>query len=75
MTPRWIWFAGGAAAGVWATLKARRAAYRLTPPGLIDQAGALGAGLRAFNQEVRDGMRIRESQLTDTLELRPEDDH
>lgn len=68
MTPRVLWFVAGTAAGVYASAKARRAAYRLSMPGLIDQAGALGSGWRAFNAELREGMQAKEHQLrTETL--------
>ncbi len=64
----------GTAAGIYASAKAKRAAYRLSMPGLIDQAAALGTGARAFNAEVRDGMSAKEHQIrTNTLlpELEP----
>lgn len=71
MNPRIAWFAAGAATGVWAVVKARRTAYRLSPPGLIDQAGALGVGVRAFADEVREGMAAREHELTHQLHPDP----
>ena len=67
MTPRALWFAVGSAAGAYATVKARRAAYRLSVPGLVDQAAALGLGWRAFSSEVRDGMQARERDLLGDL--------
>ncbi len=63
MTPRVVWFVAGTAAGVYASVKARRAAYRVSMPGLVDQASALGEGWRAFASEVRDGMADRERQV------------
>ena len=60
MKPRILWFVAGSAAGVYATTKARRAAHRLSMPGLVDQAAALGLGWRAFSSELRDGMETRE---------------
>ena len=63
MTPRVLWFVAGTAAGVYASVKARRAAYRLSMPGLVDQAGALGTGWRAFNAELRAGMQAKEHQF------------
>ncbi|RLV55408.1 hypothetical protein D9V41_11675 [Aeromicrobium phragmitis] len=63
MTPRVLWFVAGTAAGVYASVKARRAAYRMSMPGLIDQASALGSGVRAFNAEMREGMQAKEYQL------------
>jgi hypothetical protein len=63
MNPRLIWFVAGSAAGVYASVKARRAAYRMSMPGLIDQAAALGTGVRAFADEVRDGMTTAEHRV------------
>lgn len=63
MKPRALWFVAGSAVGVYASAKARRAAYRLSMPGLVDQAAALGQGWRAFADEVRDGMTTAERQL------------
>ena len=53
MRGRTVWFVAGTAAGVYAATKARRAAYRLSMPGLIDQAAAAGLGWRAFAGELR----------------------
>lgn len=69
MRSRLVWFAVGTTAGVYSSFKARRIAYRLTPAGLSDQAGALGVGLRAFGAEVRAGMAEREAQIADELGL------
>lgn len=63
MSSRVVWFVAGTAAGVYASVKARRAAYRVSMPGLIDQAAALGSGMRAFNAEVREGMHAKEHQI------------
>jgi hypothetical protein len=68
MIGRAVWFAAGAAAGVYGTVKARRAAYRLSGPGVIDQAAALGVGWRAFSADLRDGMREREDAVLTTLD-------
>lgn len=67
MKARIVWFVAGSAAGVYATAKARRAAYRLSMPGLVDQAAALGLGWRAFSAELRDGMETREREVVDEL--------
>jgi hypothetical protein len=67
MKSRIVWFVAGSAAGVYATAKARRAAYRLSMPGLVDQAAALGLGWRAFSAELRDGMETREREVVDEL--------
>lgn len=71
MNHRVVWFAAGAAAGVWTVVKARRTAYRLSPPGLIDQAGAVGVGVRAFADEMREGMAARERELAHHLHPDP----
>lgn len=64
---RVFWFAVGAGAGVYAMVKTRRAAERLTPAGIGDQIGALTFGARLFRDEVMVGMTERESQLRDDL--------
>lgn len=73
MTPRLFWFAAGSAAGIYASVKVKRAAYRVTPSGLVDQASALGIGWRAFSAEMRDGMQAREHHIARELSL-PLDD-
>lgn len=67
MRGRTIWFVAGSAAGVYASTKARRAAYRLSMPGLVDQAAALGVGWRAFSTELRDGIELQEHQVAERL--------
>lgn len=63
MMSRVVWLAAGAAAGAYATVKARHAAYRLSVPGMVDQAAALGTGWREFAGEMATGMASREAQL------------
>ena len=77
MRSRIIWFVAGSAGGVYATVKARRAAYRLSMPGLVDQAAALGLGWRAFSAEVNEGMEAREHDIARRLsgDLPPLHDH
>jgi hypothetical protein len=65
---RTTWFVAGAAAGLYASVKARRAAYRLSMPGLIDQAAALGAGWRAFSSELRTGIDQEEQRVAARLD-------
>jgi hypothetical protein len=67
MKSRIVWFVAGSATGVYTAIKARRAAYRLSAPGLVDQAAAAGLGWRAFNAELRDGMRAREDEIARRL--------
>ncbi len=71
MRSRIVWFVAGSAAGVYTAAKARRAAYRLSAPGLVDQAAALGVGWRAFSDEMRDGMQTREQDIVRTLSTDP----
>ena len=68
-----MWFAAGSAAGLYAAVKARRAAYRLSTPGLVDQAAALGLGWRAFSSELRDGMETRQRDIARELSGDPTD--
>ncbi|WP_229051160.1 DUF6167 family protein [Aeromicrobium sp. Leaf350] len=67
MTPRVVWFVAGTAAGVYASVKARRAAYRLSVPGIADQAAALGVGWRELRAETRDGMQAKQRDVVDDL--------
>jgi hypothetical protein len=74
MFRRMFWFLTGAATGVWATVKVRRAVRRLSPDSLAataaDRALETGARLRLFAQDVRAGMAQREGELHDALGLR-----
>lgn len=67
MKSRIVWFVAGSAAGVYSAAKARRVAYRLSTPGLVDQASALGLGWRAFSAELREGMQHREHDIVRQL--------
>ena len=73
MRSRVVWFVAGSAAGLYASVKARRAAYRLSTPGLVDQAAALGLGWRAFSSELRDGMETRQRDIARELSGDPTD--
>ncbi len=75
MRARMVWFVAGSAAGVYAAAKAKRAAYRLSMPGLVDQSAALGLGWRAFRAELRDGMETREREVAHELSGTPNVDH
>lgn len=68
MRARAVWFVAGSAAGVYASAKARRLAYRLSMPGLVDQAAAAGHGWRAFAAEWREGAATREHEIAQRLE-------
>lgn len=66
---RVMWFAAGAGAGVYALVRARRAAEALTPEGLGDRLAALSLGLRMFRSEVQVGMAEKENELRERLVL------
>jgi len=71
MIGRAVWFTAGVAAGIYGSVKARRAAYRLSTPGIIDQAAALGVGWRAFSADLRDGMQERQDDVVRMLGAPP----
>lgn len=64
---RTVWFAAGAAAGIYAVVKGRRAAEALTPDGLRDRAQALGLGMRMLRDEVAQGKVEKEAELRERL--------
>lgn len=64
---RGIWFAAGAACGVYATVRARRAVEAFTPDGIRDRLSGLGAGAHVFGDELRTGMAEKETQLRERL--------
>jgi hypothetical protein len=66
---RALWFAIGAGAAMYTSFRVRRVAYRFTPPGVVDQLAAMGAGVRAFSDEVRVGMAEREAEIAEQLGL------
>jgi hypothetical protein len=64
---RSFWFVAGAGAGVYAMVKARRAAETFTPEGLRDRLSGLSVGAHLFAEEVRTGMTEKETELRDRL--------
>ena len=66
---RSIWFVAGAGAGVYAVIRARRAAEALTPEGLHDRLAGLQLGWQLFSDEVRTGMAEKETELRERLLL------
>ena len=66
------WFVAGAAAGVYATSKARRAAEALTVDGLHDRLTGWFAGARVLAEEVRAGTTEKETELRSSLSLVPD---
>ncbi|HWJ82666.1 MAG TPA: DUF6167 family protein [Nocardioides sp.] len=63
MIGRGVWFAAGAAAGVYATVKARRVAEAFTPDGIRDRIGAVGLGARMMREEFAQGAADAEAGL------------
>ena len=60
---RGFWFLAGAASGVYAMIRARRAADALTPEGLRDRVAGLSLGAALFTDEVRTHMAAKENEL------------
>lgn len=60
---RGLWFVAGAGAGVYAAVRARRAAEVLTYDGLSDRLGAAAVGLRMFRDEVAQGRADAETRV------------
>jgi hypothetical protein len=69
---RTLWFAAGAAAGVYAMTRARRAAEAFTYDGLHDRLSGLFVGVRLFTEEVKVGMAEKETELREHLALGPD---
>jgi hypothetical protein len=65
-----VWFAAGAAAGVYVSSRVRRMAEAVTVDGIHDRLSGLFAGARVFGEEVRAGMTEKETQLRDQLRTR-----
>ena len=66
---RAFWFTAGAGAALYGSVKARRLAYRVSLPGLGDQAAALRAGADALLDDIRAGTREHEAELVEKLTL------
>jgi hypothetical protein len=66
---RGFWFVAGAGAGVYAVLRARRAAEALSPDGLRARAAGLGGAAPPFVGGARSGMTQRETELRERLGL------
>jgi hypothetical protein len=66
---RGFWFVAGAGAGIYAMVKARRAAETFTPDGLRDRVAGLSVGAHLFAEEVRVGMTEKETELRERLGL------
>jgi hypothetical protein len=68
---RSLWFVAGAGAGIYAVVRARRAAEALTADGMKDRLGAAAVGLRMFRDEVAQGKAEAETDLRERLGLVP----
>ena len=68
---RGLWFVAGAGAGIYAVVRARRAAEALTADGMKDRLGAVAVGLRMFRDEVAQGKAEAEIDLRERLGLVP----
>lgn len=68
---RAFWFAAGAGAGLYAAVRARRAAEALTADGLRDRWQAVGVGARMFRAEVAQAKAEAETDLRQRLGLVP----
>lgn len=68
MAGKGIWFVAGAAAGVYATVRARRAAEVFTYDGFHDRLSGIFAGARVFADQVREGAAEKEAELRERLD-------
>ena len=68
---RGLWFVAGAASGVYALTRVRRAAEALTPDGLRDRLAGLSLGAHLLREEVRAEAAVRETDLRRQLGLVP----
>lgn len=59
---RGLWFVAGTGAGIYLTVRARRAAEAFTPDGLRDRWVAIRLGAHMFGDEVRSGMVEKEQE-------------
>jgi hypothetical protein len=65
---RGFWFVAGAAAGVYATNRMRRAAEELSVDGIHDRLTGWFAGARVLRGEVALGMAEKEAELRERLD-------
>lgn len=66
---RSLWFVAGAGVGVYAAVRARRAAEALTVDGMRDRVSALAVGARMFRDEVAQGRAEAETGLRERMGL------
>ncbi len=75
MIGKGVWFAAGAAAGVYATVKVKRVAEAFTPDGIRDRVKAVGLGARMLSQEFAYGAAQTETELREKYEAATAVDH
>jgi len=68
-----LWFVAGAGAGVYAVVRARRAAEVLTVDGLRDRWNGIALGARMLRDEVAQGQVEKETELRERFGLVPHD--
>jgi hypothetical protein len=68
---RGFWFVAGAGAGVYAVVRARRAAEVFTVDGLRDRWNGLALGARLVRDEVAQGQAEKETELRERYGLAP----
>lgn len=66
-----FWFVAGAGAGVYAVVRARRAAEAFTPDGLKDRWNGVALGARLLRDEVAQGQAEKETELRERFGLVP----
>ena len=68
---RGLWFVAGAGAGIYAMVRARRAAEVFTAEGLQDRLSGLAVGARMIRDEVAQGQAEKETELRERFGLVP----
>ncbi len=66
-----LWFVAGAGVGVYAVVRARRAAEVLTADGLRDRWNGVALGARMLRDEVAQGQVEKETELRERFGLVP----
>ncbi|NYJ01577.1 hypothetical protein HNR19_002275 [Nocardioides thalensis] len=69
MIGKGVAFAAGAAAGVYATVRVRRAMEAFTPDGIRDRISAVGVGARMMRAEFLHGAAEAETDLRERYDL------
>lgn len=69
MLGRGLWFAAGAAAGVYGMVRAKRVVEAFTVDGMRDRVGAAVVGARMFSEELAQGAVEAETDLREKYEI------